>query len=186
MVTELTRHPFSVEDYDQMIAVGILGESDRVELIEGEIIAMAAQGDKHIVCINRLTHRVNQSLQGDLRLSVQNAIRIGKRSKPEPDLAIFHESPDAALPIPTAENTILVMEVADSSLNYDRVRKLPLYAEAAIPEAWLFDLVNRRIERHTEPRPGGYRLIAIANAGESLASTVLPGLVLETNTILGR
>ena len=147
---------------------------------------MAAQGDKHIICTNRLTHWVSQSLHGDLRLSVQNAIRIGQGSKPEPDIVVFHESLDEPLPIPTAENTVLVMEVADSSLNYDRVRKLPLYAQAAIPEAWLVDLVNRRIERHTEPGSSGYRLIAVAGAGESLSSTVLTNLVVTVDAIFGR
>ena len=185
MVLEIKRHPFSIEDYDQMIAVGILDEDDRVELIEGEIVEMAALGDKHVICVNELTYVITPTLSGDLRLSVQNTLRLG-RSKPQPDLVVFRLSPAGLPTIPTAANTLLVMEVADSSLNYDRTKKLPLYAQAGILEAWLVDLVNRRIERHTDPSASGYRLIAIAGKGESLASTILPGLVIAVDTVLGR
>jgi Uma2 family endonuclease len=180
----MTRHLFTVEDFERMGEVGIFTEDDRVELIEGEIVAMAAKNDPHVLCLVRCIRLVTAQLTDDLWLAVQDPVRLSSRSKPEPDFLVYRMV--AAMPgtAPTAANTLLVAEVADSSLVTDRSKKLPLYARAGIPETWLFDLVNKRIERHTDPSPAGYRLMAVANRGESLTSTMLPGLTIAVDDVI--
>ena len=183
MVIDRPRHLFSVDDYHRMTAAGILSEHDRVELIEGEIIEMSPIGDAHLSAVNRFNHQLSRRLAPDLLVSVQNPLRLGPHNEPQPDLAVFRPA-GAGLAVPTPQNTLLVIEVADSSLNHDRTVKAILYAQAGIPEMWLADLVNERLERHTEPSPAGYRLIAVAHRGETLPSTVLPDLSFSLDDLL--
>ncbi len=178
-------HRFTIEDYARMAEIGLFGAEARVELIAGEIVDMAAKGDAHVRCLMRALRLFTPYVADDLWLAVQDPVRLGRYSQPEPDLLVCRVGLDAAPGIPDAARTLLVVEVADSSLAHDRGTKLPLYGRAGIPEAWLLDLVNRRIERYTEPGEAGYRLIAVANGGESLPSTVLPGLILDTDALLG-
>lgn len=184
MVSELVRHRFTVEDMDRMIAAGVLGEEDHVELIGGEIVKMAAKGEPHQMCLMRSIRYLTPLVTGELWLSVQDPIVLAAEERPEPDLLVCRVEGDGGSIIPTLENTLFVVEIAYSSLSIDRNTKFPRYGQAGIPEAWLFDLVNTRIERHTEPGPGGYRLIAIAQRGESLPSTVVPGVVFMVDDLL--
>ncbi len=115
---------------------------------------------------------------------MQNPIRLAGGSEPQPDLALVKRRRYRQTH-PTAADVLLVIEVADTSLAYDRTVKLPLYAEAGVAEAWLIDLVNDTIERHTDPRGGRYRQVAIAGRGESLASTVLPAVAIAVDAVLG-
>jgi len=178
-------HRFTIDEYARMAESGIFGAEARVELIAGEIVDMAAKGDAHVRCLMRCLRLFTPYVADDHWLAVQDPVRLGRYSQPEPDLLVCRVGADAAPGIPDAVNTLLVVEVADSSLAHDRAMKVPLYGRAGIPEAWLLDLVNRRIERYTEPSASGYRLIAVANGGESLASTALPGVVLATDALLG-
>ena len=180
-----TRRLFTVEEFERMGEVGILHEDDHIELIEGEIIEMAAKGDPHILCIVRSIRLFNQQLAEDLWLAVQDPIRLGRRSKPEPDLLVYRMPAGTSQVAPNAENTLLVVEVADSSLRYDRDTKFPLDARAGIPEAWLFDLANARIERHNGPRADGYAQIVVAGRGETVESLVVPGLKIPVNAVFG-
>jgi len=178
------RRLFTVGEYERLGEIGILTEDDRVELIEGEIIEMAAKGDADVRCLMKCIRLFSQHTGGDLWLAVQDPVRLGGRLKPAPDLLVCRIA-DATTPVvPDASNTLVVVEVADSSLAYDRATKMPLYSRAGIPEAWLFDLVNKRVERHTDPALAGYRLIAVAHRGESLASTLLPGLTVVVDALL--
>jgi Uma2 family endonuclease len=115
---------------------------------------------------------------------VQDPIRLPQDGEPQPDLSLIRPSYDQAR-VPAASDVLLVVEVADSSLEYDRSVKLPLYAAAGIPEAWLFNLISNRIERHTEPEPAGYQTVAFAEAGRQLPSTVLPRLSFDATELLG-
>lgn len=184
MASELVRHRFTVGDLDRMIAAGILGEDDHVELIGGEIIEMAAKGEPHQICLMRSVRYLAPLVTGDLWLSVQDPIVLAEDERPEPDLLVCRSDGDGDSILPTVGNTLLVVEVAHSSLNIDRNAKFPRYGQAGIPEAWLFDLVNKRIERHTEPGPGGYGLIAVAQRGESLPSTMVPGVEFMADDLL--
>lgn len=158
----LTRHRFTVADYQRLGEVGILTEDDRVELIAGEIIAMTPIGPKHLRCINRLTHAAVQAVGDRASVSVQNPIRLANDSEPQPDLTVLRGRGEENT-MPTAADVLLAIEVADTSLAYDRGVKLPLYAAAGIPESWLIDVAGEKIERHSEPGPAGYRSIAVAS-----------------------
>lgn len=184
MASTGVRRRFTTAEYERMAATGILREDDRIELIAGEIIQMNPIGGRHIQSVNRLTRLLSHIAGEQALVSVQNPIRLSDNSEPQPDLALLRDR-DYVTEIPAAADVLLTIEVADSSLAYDRGQKLPLYAAAGIPEAWLVDLIAGSIERHTEPRTDGYRLIARASRGESLASTVMPTLILAVDTILG-
>ncbi len=182
MVTEVARRRFTAAVYRQMIAAGILGEDDRVELIAGEIIEMSPIGVRHMNCLNQVAKRVGRCVGEDWLVSVQNPILLADDSQPQPDIAVIPDRGENA-PLPVAGEVRLVVEVADSSRNFDQQVKLPLYAAAGIPEAWLFDLVGATVERHTGPVEGRYTLIAIAARGQTLASTVLPALAFPASII---
>lgn len=181
--TAMTRRRFTVAEYQRMGEVGIFTENDRVELIAGEIYQMSPIGVRHARCVNRLNRLLNRQTGSDMLIGVQNPIYLPGESALQPDLAIVRDRDPGDL-WPTLTDIILVMEVSDSTLAYDRGTKLPLYATAGIAEAWIVDLAAETLERHTEPRDGRYRLIASARPGESLASTVLPTLTIPVADIL--
>jgi Uma2 family endonuclease len=182
--TAARRHRFTVEEYDRMGEAGIFGEDDHVELIEGDIYDPAAKTGADILCRARCLRLFTPHVGDDLWLVVQDPVRLGAGSKPEPDMLVCRLAADDNIGVPTAENTLIVVEVADSSLRYDRNVKLPLYARSGIPEAWLIDLANGRVERHTGPGQSGYRQIAVAHRGESLPSTILPDLTIAADAVL--
>ncbi len=181
---QIARRRFTADEYHRMAEAGILTEDDRVELIAGEIVEMAAIGVRHADCLTALTDLLRELLGQEVSLRVQNPIHLAEGSEPQPDLALVKRRRYRQTH-PTAADVLLVIEVADTSLAYDRTVKLPLYAEAGIAEAWLIDLVNDTIERHTDPRGGRYRQVAIAGRGESLASTVLPAVAIAVDAVLG-
>lgn len=178
-------HRFTVAEVERMGEAGILTEDDRVELIGGVIVEMSPMGGWHVSVVNEVVDFFRTAAGPDVMISVQNPIRLADDSAPQPDIVLLRRR-RYGRNLPTVEDVLLVIEVADSTLAYDRDVKLPLlYAPAGIPESWLFDLVNIRLERHTEPNPDGYRLVARAGRGESLTSTVLPGVTLAVDALLG-
>lgn len=172
---------FTVEDYERMIAAGVFAERRRVELLAGEIVEMAAMGLAHSECMMRLTRILGHHATGELGMGVQIPILLDDMSQPEPDLFLCRWKPVVR---PTPDDILLLIEVSDSTLDYDRNRKFPRYAAAGIPEAWLFDVAARILERHTEPLAGQYRRLETARAGGSLPSTTLPDLILAVDDIL--
>ena len=179
----VARRRFTAEEFLRLAEVGILHENDRVELIDGEIIEMAAIGPDHAGAVTKLTRVVARQLPDAFLASVQNPIHLAGTYLPQPDLAVVRDRAYQRQH-PAPADVLLVVEVADSSRDYDRSTKLPLYAAAGIPEAWLVDLVLYRLERHTEPRNGTYHRIAIAERGETLPSTSVPELTLPVSAIL--
>ncbi|UZQ55454.1 Uma2 family endonuclease [Trichothermofontia sichuanensis B231] len=143
---------FTVQDYHRLVALGFLNEDDHIELIRGELIQMAAKGTAHATCLRRLL-RILPGIIGDrATLQCQSPITIAFDGEPEPDLAIVrNREADYESAHPTPADTLLVMEVADSSLEYDRTVKLSLYAEASIPYYWLFNVIDRTLEVYSEP-----------------------------------
>jgi len=180
----MTHHHFSASDYERMIAAGILTEDDRVELIAGEIIKMSPVSDRHVGCVNMLADLLADINRREMIISIQNPIRLSDDSQPQPDFALVRRQ-SLTHAVPVAVDVLLVIEVADSSRDYDRKAKLPRYASAGIPEAWLVDLTNEVIERYTEPRSGYYRVATFAKRGDTLASTVLPALTIPVDLVLG-
>jgi Uma2 family endonuclease len=136
------------------------------------------------MCQMRTNRYLTPLLTGKYWVSVQDPIVLAEDERPEPDFLVCHIEGEDDYIIPTLENTLFVVEIAQSSLSIDQNTKFPRYGRAGIPEAWLFDLVNKRIERHIEPGPNGYGIVAVAQRGESLPSTVVPGVVFVVNDLL--
>lgn len=161
---------------------GIFGEDARVELIGGEIVEMSPIGGRHARCVNRITRLLIVALGERAEVSPQNPVELDDRSEPQPDLAVLRPEP-AADTTPRAGDVFLVVEVADTSLAFDRDVKAPLYARAGIPTLWIVDLPDRRVEVHTDPSPTGYRHRERLGAGDRL---VLAGLAdLAVDDVLG-
>ena len=177
-------HRFTVDEYEEMIRVGILKEDDHVELIRGEIVEMSPIGGRHIACVARSTSILARQTGPEVWVSAQSSIRLPEDGEPMPDIVLLRSTYNDPKP-PVPDDVYLVIEVAETSPEYHRGVKLALYAEAGIPEAWLFNLIANRIERHTDPGPGGYRTVAFAESGQQLPSTVLPDLILDANELLG-
>jgi Uma2 family endonuclease len=183
---EITRRRFTVHDYHRMAEAGILHEDDRVELIEGEIVEMTPIGGRHARCVAELTWLLSRRLNDELRLGVQSPVRMGEYGEPQPDVAVLRMSERyRAGELPEPEDVLLLIEVSDTTLSYDRDVKLPLYAGAGIPEVFVVDLAGEAIERHNEPSGTGYRRMERARRGETLRSEALPALVLPVAAVLG-
>jgi Uma2 family endonuclease len=186
MVFAPPRWKLTADEYQRMGEIGIFHEDDRVELLDGELYEMTPIGDDHIGTVNDLTTSFARRLGDRGIVSPQNPIRLDDHSEPQPDLTLLRPREDRyrrskARP----EDVLLVVEVARSSLDYDRQTKLPRYAAAGIPEAWIVNLVDDRIEVYREPAGGVYRSITIYMRGDSLAPAALPDLTVRVDEILG-
>ena len=173
---------FTVDEYYRMAEAGIIRPDERVELVDGRIVAMNPIGSPHAWCVSRL-NRVFMP-RDDVLTNVQNPICLDDRSEPEPDLVVMRlETPTDRHPRP--EDILLVIEVADTSLAYDRGVKLPMYAQAGIPEVWVVNLVGEAIERYADPTGGGYRVVERVGRGERLESVAVPSLWVDVDAVLG-
>lgn len=149
----IVRKRLTADQYEQMAADGDLTEDDRVELIEGEIVAMSPVGSRHFECVTTLLELIIARKPDTVRVTMQNPIRLLDESEPEPDLTIMRAKRYWRR-IPTVADVRVVIEVFDSTRNYDHSTKMPLYARAGIPELWIVDLMTDRVERYTEPNIG--------------------------------
>lgn len=187
----LTRRerPFTAEEYHALAEAGILTEDDRVELLDGRIIAMSPIGSKHLHCVNRLVDLFAQRLYAHdappARLSVQNPVRLSPHSEPEPDLVLLRpDAPQDRTPVPG--DMLLLVEVADTSADFDRTEKRPRYAAAGIAEYWLVDLEAEVVEVARTPENDDYAEITTAKPGDTLTVAALPDLdALPVDAILG-
>ena len=180
-----TRRRFTVDEYYGMAEAGILHEDDRVELIEGDIIAMAPIGNRHTACVKRLNRLFGEQLGRQVLVSVQDPIRLSRRSEPQPDIVLLRPRDDFyAAGHPGPADVLLIVEVVDTSLPYDR-RKLRLYARAGVPCVWLAILSTRRVEVHREPSTDGYRDVTIVGHGYLPALDELPALSVRVEDIFG-
>ncbi len=180
---EVKRWRFTVHDYHRMGEAGILHEDDRVELIEGELVEMTAIGTRHFVCVNGLNRLLMRSVGDEAIVSVQNPVRLNEYNEPQPDLTVIRPR-DYRISLPTPEDVLLLIEVSDTTLPYDRNVKLPLYARSGIREVWIVNLPDETIERHTDPSAQGYRSLERARRGEKIVSIALPDLALAVDDVL--
>ncbi len=177
---------FSISEYHRMAEAGILDEDDRVELVEGVIVEMAAMGSRHAACIRRLEAILNRHPERIGIISTQCPIRLGDDSEPEPDVALLKPREDFyASEHPGPGDALLVIEVSDTSAEYDTEVKLPLYARAGIPEVWLVNLTTGTVEVHSQPVSGEYRQTLRAKRGEALKSEAVSELEITAGDVLG-
>jgi Uma2 family endonuclease len=186
MPVELRRRRFTVDEYDAMADAGILTEDDHVELIDGEIIQMAPIGSLHAACVSRLTHLLVAQGGEAVIVRVQNPVRISDLSEPEPDLAVLRRREDFyARGHPRPADTLLIIEVAHTTLGYDREIKLPLYALAGIPEVWIVDVEGGVIEVYRAPEGSGFQHAETCGPRAVLRPSMLPGIAISADQVLG-
>jgi len=174
----IVRHRLTVSDYYRMAEVGILKPDARVELIEGEIIDMAPMGSRHADVVSELSSRLVAAVGRDARVRCQLPITLDEYSEPEPDVVVVKPRRYAARH-PAPEDVLLLIEVSDSSLAFDRSVKLPLYARHGIPDVWIVDLSTNQIYAHRDPRDGRYDTATLLEISLSAAIPMLPGSILD-------
>lgn len=186
MTVALKRRRFTVDDYHRMAAAGILAQHDRVELLDGEIIEMAPIGPVHAGYVNRLTALFTSRLGPRAVLSVQNPFVLSRYSEPQPDLALLQPRADFyASAHPRPEDVLLLVEVADTTVEFERRVKIPLYAAAGVREVWLLNLPAACLEACREPTTGGYADVRILGRGATVTPQALPDLTLDVADLLG-
>ena len=186
MVVEVRKHSFTVDEFAKMGEAGIFTEDDRVELIDGEIREMAPIGSLHAGVVDRLNVTLVELLRRSAIVRVQNPLELDLHNEPQPDISILASRDDyytAGHPKPG--DTLLVIEVADSSLAYDLQEKAPRYARSMVPEVWVVDLVAEVVRVFTKPGPSGYANERVAARGGTIVSSSVDGLRIEVDEIFG-
>ena len=187
MSVQIERRLFSVSDFYKMLDVGIFTEDDRVELLDGEIITMSPIDAKHAAIVDRLVRVLIQYLDDRAIVRSQNPVQLNDYSEPLPDIAILKWDDDFYTdhhPLPA--DTLLMIEVANTSLAYDRKKKLPRYARAGIPEVWIVNIEKQVVEQYSSPTEDEYILRRNVKYGEIVKSKSVPKLELPTEVIFGR
>jgi Protein of unknown function (DUF820). len=188
IIREVGPHPrrlrFSVDHYYKMIELGILENYEKAEIIDGEMVQKMTIGDRPATVVNALNLFFVKSVSDQILVRVQNPLRLSDYDEPEPDIVLADLTKYDGKRHPRPAETILVIEVADASLKYDRDTKLALYAEAELPEVWIVNLPNNVIEVHQQPHIGIYQTAKIFKPGDVVESSVLPNIPLEVDRIL--
>lgn len=186
MAVQLTRRQFTTDEYHWMARVGILGARDRVELIEGEILQMSPIGRRHLASVDRLTHLFVRGLGDAAIVRVGGSIVLSEHNEPQPDLVLLRPRADYyATADATPADTFLVVEVSDTSIQYDRQIKAPLYARRGIPELWIVDIGHDHVIDHRDPTENGYATTRVFRRGETISPAHFPDLQIPVDEILG-
>ncbi len=186
MSVELLRRKFTVEQYHQMAEAGILTEDDRVELIRGEIVEMSPVGRRHAACVNRLNALFHQRLAQVVIVGVQNPVELDGNSEPQPDLSLLRRRADFyEAGHPQVSDILLLVEVADTTVESDRKVKIPLYAEDGIAEVWLVDINGQCLEVYRQPSEKGYQTILKYYRSQTLTIEAFPDVSFTVDEVLG-
>jgi Uma2 family endonuclease len=182
----VTRRKITVDEYYAMGKAGILGHDERVELIEGALVTMAPIGTEHIGAVMWLTRALILAVGDRAIVRVHGPVRLDDRTEPQPDFAVLRDRADFYWKAhPTSADVLLVVEIADSSLRFDRSIKRPLYARAGIPEYWIVNLVDGDVKVCREPGKGDYEWVKAAVRGEMMEPVLLPGIEVSVSDLLG-
>ena len=189
MSAKAQRKLFTSDEYHHMVKAGILEKDNRrLELIQGELIHMAAIGSRHAACVNRLNRLFSRLIPDTMIVSVQNPVQIGRYTELEPDISILKQQADfyaAKHPVPS--DVMLIVEVSDTSLEDDREIKLPLYAKAGIREVWIVNLKASCLEIYTIPfSRQQYGNVKIVRRGCLLSTKILPDAKIYLDDIIGQ
>ncbi len=184
MATPIPRRKFTVEQYYQMAATGILAPDERVELIEGEVIEMAPIGPRHAMCVDRIDEVMREKLGRTVHIRAQNPIRLSNITEPQPDITVAKRA-DYSTHHPVGEDVLLAIEVSDSTLEKDRTLKQKAYANANIPEFWIVNLPEDVVEVYRSPAGDGYQEVKLVSREDQVSPQLLPNLTLTGEEILG-
>jgi Uma2 family endonuclease len=184
---EVVRRRFTVAELLRLSEIGFLGDDERVELIQGEIVEMSPINVTHASTVNRLNTVLFRSFGDRVTLSVQNPVQLDDETLLQPDIAILRVRGDYYnKQHPSPEDVLLLIEVSDTTLQYDRRVKRRLYGAANIIEYWIADLSKSRIEVYSEPLPDGYRTMTLYAPGETLSPSAFPDVMLNVDELLGK
>jgi Uma2 family endonuclease len=185
MAIPFRRGLITVDDFQRMAETGVFARDARLELIRGEIVEMAPIGKRHFGCVRRLNYRLNRRLGDRAVVDIQNPLWLGDhQSNVYPDVILLSQG-FLSDEMPKPKDVVLVIEVADSSLAYDRDVKIPLYAESGIPEAWLVDLNSKAVFVYRRPSAEGYREVRQYRRGDAISSQAFPNIQFAVDEILG-
>ena len=175
-----TRRRFTVAEYYAMADAGIINKNDRVELLDGDIIRMPPIGNWHAANVDQIAYLLIPSLRGKANVRIQGPTRLNDESEPQPDVMLLRWRDDFYRGgHPRSSDILLLIEVSDTTLDYDRNTKLSAYARAGIPEVWIVSREDRRIESYTEPSEGTYAKVRYACPSEMIAPQAFPDVALE-------
>lgn len=186
MVAVQEKYRFTVEEYYRMGEAGILSPDVRVELIDGEIRRMPPIDPPHASIVKRLNSLLAVRLEGIAVVGVQDPVQLDNFNEPQPDVTVLRFRDDYyGTQHPTPADVLLAIEVADTSLRYDRDEKMPRYGRYGIPEAWLVDFQAQTITVFTQPHAGGYREQHVLSRGQEIVSVSVEGLRVGVDEALG-
>ncbi|HME22085.1 MAG TPA: Uma2 family endonuclease [Acetobacteraceae bacterium] len=181
----VARRALSVAEYHRMAEAGILTERDRVELIEGELIAMSPIGSEHSGTVNALNRTLVRAVGDRAVVAVQNPVQLDDLSEPEPDFALLKpRDDDYRRSTPRPHEVLLIIEVADTSLAYDRAVKRSLYARHGIPEFWIVNLAAKQVEVCRSPAGEQYSSVSQVGREAVLEPQLLPGATIPVSALL--
>lgn len=183
--TMVLRKRFSVDEYYGMAGAGIFGEHERVELIDGDVVTMSPIGSRHTACVSSATQALVLAAHSIAIVQPQSPVRLDRFNEPQPDIVLLKPRADFyAARHAGPDDVLLVIEIAESSLLYDRGRKSALYASWGLAEYWMADLQTDTLWAFSSPDGERYRVVERHRQGESLAPRLLPSCVIPVSALL--
>ncbi len=180
------RWRFTADQYQRLGEAGIFQKEDRVELLDGEIYVMTPIGNWHNYCVDLANEVLTFALRGRAIIRIQGSFRLSPHSEPEPDILALRYRPDRYLDVaPGPADVLLLVEVSDTSVVYDHNRKLPLYASGLIPEVWIVNRIDERVEVYRQPRGRGYEQIIMRQRGETVSPLAFTEISIPVSDLLG-
>jgi Uma2 family endonuclease len=186
MEATIKTHAITVAEFDRMVAAGVYGPKDRIELIGGQLIDVPPQGPPHFGTLMRFEHRLRAALGTRAHVRGQGPLPVAVDSQPEPDIAVVRWSERFYDDVhPTVEETYAVVEIAYTSLQFDRGVKRRIYGAGRVPQYWIVDLQAGAIEVYRDPHDLGYTSSIVLRRGQSLSFAAFPGVVFAVDELLG-
>jgi Uma2 family endonuclease len=180
------RHAFTVDEWRRMGDAGLFGENARLELLDGEVIEMSPIGSRHGGCVNRLNRLLVMRLGDRAVVGPQNPVVLNDISEPQPDIAVLAPREDMySRSHATPAEILLLIEVADTSLAFDRDTKGPYYATCGVTETWVVDLAGQQVLVMRSPSPSGYGQIRSRDRGDRLDIEAIPDIAFRVDDLLG-
>ena len=179
-------HAITVAEFDRMVEAGVYGPKDRIELIDGQLIDVPPQGPPHFGTLTRFQHRLSAAFGTRAQVRGQGPLPVGIDSQPEPDIALVRWNErfygDAH---PSADETYAVVQIAFTSLQFDRDVKRRIYGAGRVPEYWIVDLEAQAIEVYRGPHDLGYGSLTVFKRGQSVSFAAFPDVVFTVDELLG-